>query len=287
MAIDSNPFPPTGKPGYSYRAIGAWCALLICCFAVPAIVATQDSKPAEKGDGSVRAQMRNVKYRFSDKVSVQINTLNGAFVPTGDNEMPVFDDKNSFKIRIDSAEIAISPQDLANLLNDYVFARPGSQLSGLLVSTTNKGHLKVKGKLKDKGGIPFESEGALSPTPDGRLRLHADKVKALKIPVKGLMDAFGIEIGDLIKSGKVPGVTAEGNDLIFDVEQILPAPRIEGKVTKVRVEPNTIIQTFAANPESTGRHKTPSEASGKLHGAPGEPRTFRQTDDGRLRHHPL
>lgn len=250
MADVENPFPASGKPGYSYRAIAAWCALLICCFAVPAIVATQDSKPAEKGDGSVRAQMRNVKYRFSDNVSVQINTLNGAFVPVGDNEMPVFDDKNSFKIRIDSAEIAISPHDLANLLNDYVFARPGSQLSGLSVSTTDKGHLKVKGKLKDKGGIPFESEGALSPTPDGRLRLHADKVKALKIPVKGLMDAFGIEVGDLIKSGKVPGVTAEGNDLIFDVEQILPAPRIEGKVTKVRVEPNTIIQTFAADPKA-------------------------------------
>ncbi|MGC1906376.1 MAG: hypothetical protein WA715_21330 [Candidatus Acidiferrum sp.] len=247
MAHDPNPFPPAGKPGYSYRAIGAWCALLICCFAVPAIVATQDSKPAEKGDGSVRAQMRNVKYRFSDKVSVQINTLQGAFVPVGDNEMPVFDNKNSFKIRIDSAEIAISPQDLANLLNDYVFARPGSQLSGLSVSTTDKGHIKVKGKLKDKGGIPFESEGVLTPTPDGRLRLHADRMKALKIPVKGLMDAFGIEVSDLIKSGKVPGVTAEENDLIFDLQQILPPPHIEGKVTKVRVEPDTIVQTFAAD----------------------------------------
>jgi len=247
MANDPKPIPPAGKPGYSYLAIGAWCALLICCFAVPAIVATQDSKPAEKGDGSVRAQMRNVKYRFSDKVSVQINTLQGAFVPVGDNEMPVLDNKNSFKIRIDSAEIAISPQDLANLLNDYVFARPGSQLSGLSVSTTDKGHLKVKGKLKDKGGIPFESEGVLTPTPDGRLRLHADRVKALKIPVKGLMDAFGIEVSDLIKSGKVPGVTAEENDLIFDLQQILPPPHIEGKVTKVRVEPNTIVQTFAAD----------------------------------------
>jgi hypothetical protein len=61
------------------------------------------------------------------------------------------------------------------------------------------------------------------------------------------MDAFGIEVSDLIKSGKVPGVTAEENDLIFDLQQILPPPHIEGKVTKVRVEPNTIVQTFAAD----------------------------------------
>jgi hypothetical protein len=221
------------------------CALFIACFIAPAVVAGQDVKP--QGDGSVRAAMRNVKYRFADSVAVQINTLNGAFVPVGEHTMPVFDDKDSFKIRIDTAEIAISPHDLANLLNQFVFAKPGSQLSGITVSTMNNGHLKVKGRLKDKGGIPFETEGGLVPTPDGKLRLHAEKVKALKIPVKGLMDAFGIEIDKLIKSGRVPGVTAEENDLIFDLEQMLPAPKIEGKVTKVRVEPNTIVQTFVSD----------------------------------------
>jgi hypothetical protein len=109
-------------------------------------------------------------------------------------------------------------------------------------------HLSVKGRLKDKGGIPFETEGALVPMPDGKLRLRADKMKALKIPVKGLMDALGIEVDNLIKSGQVPGVSADGNDLIFDLEQMLPAPRIEGRVTKVRVESNTIVQTFSFDP---------------------------------------
>ena len=74
----------------------------------------------------------------------------------------MIDDKESFKIQIDSAEMAISPQDLANLLNQFVFSRPGSQLSGISVATTtqhgtHKGHLKIKGRLKDKGDIPFET----------------------------------------------------------------------------------------------------------------------------------
>ena len=188
--------------------------------------------------------MNNVKYHFTDKIFVQINRLTGNFVPQGKNEFPVFDDKESFKITIDSAEIAISADDLANLLNSYVFARKEAPLSAISIASMPNGSLKVKGRLRDKRNIPFETVSKLSPTSDGKLRLHSDKVSALHVPVKGLMEAFGIEVGGLIKSGKVPGVTAEGNDLILDLGQILPPPHIDGKVTAVRVEANSIIQTF-------------------------------------------
>jgi hypothetical protein len=87
----------------------------------------------------------------------------------------------------------------------------------------------------------------MSPMPDGRIRLHSEKVKALHVPVKGLMEAFGIDVADLIKSGKVPGLQAEDNDLLLDLEQLLPPPHIDGKVTAVRVEKNSIIQTFGGS----------------------------------------
>jgi hypothetical protein len=237
---------PGLKRGYSRVAIIGWVSLLLASLAASSTFATQDSKP-EQPDGSVRVSMRNVRYRFMESVSVQINYLIGAVVPLGDHAMPVIEDKNSYKIHIDSAEIAISPQDLASLLNQFVFARPGSPLSDISVRVLPNAHLSVKGHLKDKGDIPFETEGALVPLPDGKLRLRAEKMKALKIPVKGLMDAFGIEVDNLIKSGQVPGVATDGNDLIFDLEQMLPAPRIEGKVTKVRVEANTIVQTISSD----------------------------------------
>jgi hypothetical protein len=109
-------------------------------------------------------------------------------------------------------------------------------------------------------------EGALVPTPDGKLRLHADNMKALKIPVSGLMGAFGIEVDNLIKSGKVPGVEAQENDLIFDLERMLPAPQIEGKVAKVRVEPNTIVYTIVSDPSSGRDEKADLKAMPKLRG---------------------
>jgi hypothetical protein len=222
-----------------------WTSFLVC-FLLPGIAATQEGTPQQKPDTAVHAQMHNVKYRYTDKVAVQINSLDGALVPTGNNEFPVFDNKNSFKIRIDTAEIAISPTDLANLMNSYVFVGANSPLARISVAIVN-GQLRIKGRLREKGDIPFETQGVMSPTSDGRVRLRSEKIKALHLPVKGLMEAFGIDVGDLIKSGKVPGVQAEDNDLILDLEQILPPPHIDGKVTAVRVTNNSIIQTFGGN----------------------------------------
>jgi hypothetical protein len=219
---------------------------LLLCAAAPGVVLGQNPPASEKPEGTVQTQMSNVTFRFSETVAVQIKSLNGVLVPIGKNEFPVFDDKDSFNLRINTAEIAIDSSNLANVLNSYVFARPHSPLTELSI-IVEKGHLKVKGKLHDKGDIPFEAEGILIPTADGKLRLHSEKIKAMHLPVKGLMDIFGIELGGLIKEGKVPGVETQEDDLILDLEQILPPPHIEGKVVSVRIEGDNIVQVFGGS----------------------------------------
>ena len=220
-------------------------ALFILLYA-PGIVARQNPPTTDKPEGAVQTQMRNVTYHFSDNVMVEIRSLNGELVPLGKNEFPIFDDRDSFNLRINTGEIAIDSLSLANLLNSYVFARAHSPLTELSISV-EKGHLKVKGKLHDKGDIPFETEGILTSTADGKLRLHSEKIKAMHVPVKGLMGLFGIDLGGLIKEGKVTGLRAEEDDLILDLEQILPPPHIEGKVVSVRIEGDKIIQVFGGS----------------------------------------
>ena len=68
----------------------------------------------------------------------------------------------------------------------------------------------------------------------------------MHLPVIGLMDFFGIDMGGLIKEGKIPGVQAQEDDLILDLERILPPPHIEGKVVSVRMEGDTIVQVFGS-----------------------------------------
>ena len=220
------------------------CVLL--CTVAPNIVVSQNSPTDDKQENMVQTQMSNVTFHLSETVAVEIKSLNGVLVPLGKNEFPVFDDKNSFNLRINTAEIAIDSSNLANILNSYVFAGPHSPLTGLSI-IVEKGHVKVKGKLHDKGDIPFETEGILTPTADGKLRLHSEKIKAMHVPVKGLMGLFGIDLGSLITEGKVPGVQAQGDDLLLDLEQILPPPHIEGKVVSVRMEGEKIIQIFGGS----------------------------------------
>jgi hypothetical protein len=219
---------------------------MLLCAAAPGIVVGQNTPTNDKQEGTVQTQMRNVTFRFSETVAVEIKSLNGVLVPLGKNEFPVFDDKDSFNLRISTAEIGIDSSNLANVLNSYVFARPHSPLTELSI-IVEKGHLKVKGKLHDKGDIPFETEGILIPTADGKLRLHSEKIKAMHVPVKGLMDLFGMDLGSLIKEGKVPGAEAQEDDLVLDLEQILPPPHIEGKVLSVRIEGDEIIQVFGGS----------------------------------------
>jgi hypothetical protein len=219
---------------------------MLLCATAPRIVAGQNTPNNDKQEGTVQTQMSNVTFRFSETVAVEIKSLNGVLVPLGKNEFPVFDDKESFNLRISTAEIAIDSTNLANVLNSYVFARPHSPLTELSVSV-EKGRLKVKGKLHDKGDIPFETEGILIPTAEGKLRLHSEKIKAMHVPVRGLMDLFGVDLGTLIKEGKVPGAEAQEDDLILDLEQILPPPHIEGKVVSVRIEGDKIIQVFGGS----------------------------------------
>lgn len=224
----------------------SWALCLLLCPVAPPIVAGQNSPSNATQEGIVQTQMSNVTFRFSESVAVEIKLLNGVLVPLGNNEFPNFDDKNSFNLRINTAEIAMDSSNLANVLNSYIFARPDSPLTELSI-VIEKGRLKVKGKLHDKRDIPFETEGTLIPTTDGKLRLHSEKIVAMHVPVKGLMDLFGIALDKLIKEGKVPGVEAQGDDLILDLEQILPPPHIEGKVVSVRIEGEKIIQVFGGS----------------------------------------
>jgi len=219
-------------------------ALLLVAL-LPAISAAQS--PAN--DNSVEAQMHNVTYHFTNDVAVSIRDLRGALVPEGKHQIPVFDDKNSFILRIDSAEIFITTASMANLLNSHVFSRPDSPIKNVSIQI-DKDRLKIKGKLHSKGDVPFETNGTLSATPEGKIRVQTEKVKALHLPVKGLMDLLGINVDDLVKNGKMQGIQVEKDDLILDPEQILPPPHIRGKLTNIRLVGDSIVQTYGT-PEKT------------------------------------
>ncbi len=212
-------------------------------FAAPALLA-QSTSQNNQLKNAVHVQMRNVIYHYASNVVVHIRRLAGELVPTK-GEFPVFDDKNSFTLHVIAAEMAITPQAMANVLNQYVFAGKDAPIKDVSIAIEN-GRLKIKGKLHNKGDISFETESTLSVTSDGKIRMHAEKIRALHLPAKGFMDLFGIEIADLIKTGKVNGVKAEKDDLILDPAEAMPPPHISGEIKQVRLEGGNIVQVFGS-----------------------------------------
>jgi len=216
-------------------------ALLVVVFFLTAAARGPQSSPGHAG--AVRTQMHNVVYHFTANIVVHIEDLAGELVPTATAPLPIFDDKNSFVLTITAAEIEIGEQSLANALNSFVFSAKDAPLKEVSIRIEND-RLKIRGKLHDKGDIEFESVGHLSVTGDGKVRLHAEKIRAFDLPVKGLMDLLGVKVADLIKTGKAHGVSAEKDDLIIDANEILPPPHIEGRLTAVRLRGHSIVEVF-------------------------------------------
>src|ERR1700692_2713607 len=231
------------------------CLLLALVSPTAAPVGAQSNSRQGDSNAAVQTQMQNVRYHFTETATVYIKVLSRALLPTEGAEFPIFDNKDSFSLRIGYAEIDIAAADLASIFNSYVFARANSPLKGVSMSIEN-GHLKIKGKLHDVGTIPFETESTLSPTDDGKIMLRTGKVKALHVPVKGMMNLFGVEIADLIKNGKVPGLEARGDDLVLDPSLVFPAPHMEGRVTAARIEGNTIVLNFGDKNHATKARQT-------------------------------
>jgi hypothetical protein len=48
----------------------------------------------------------------------------------------------------------------------------------------------------------------------------------------------------LIKNGKIPGVESRADDLILDPSLVFPPPHMEGRVTAIRIENNSIVLVF-------------------------------------------
>jgi hypothetical protein len=191
----------------------------------------------------VQAQMRSVLFRFSTSIAANIEILDGEFLPTGNNPMPIFGDKTSFFVKVKFARISITPEALAAVMNTYVFTKANSPLKDLTV-TIEGSNVRVKGKLHSKGDVPFETLGSLSPSKEGKVRIHTEKVKAFKIPVQGIMNLFGVELVNVLGTSKVDGIDTDKNDLILDLAQLLPPPHIQGVVTAVRVENGKIVTIF-------------------------------------------
>jgi hypothetical protein len=222
-------------------------------------IRANDAAPA----GPVEIQMKNVNFRLAKDISLEVRSLRGKLERTKPEVPVTFDDSASFNVDIDAAEVAISAASLTNLMNSYTLAYEGSPIRKVTVSLVGDRVIQ-KGTVHKKVDLPFEIEGSLSATEDGKIRLHADKIKSEHVPVKGLLHFLGEDLSKLINQNEARGMTIVGDDIILNPQTLTPPPHMAGRITRVRIEGGKIVQTF-----DSGRHSAalspPFRASGYIY----------------------
>ena len=197
-------------------------------------------------DGPVHCgiEMRNVLLHAADGVVLQVRALDGEFVSRGAGQPPVFDDPKSYTVKLRGADISMDVASLNALLRQSLATQPSSPLKDVTISLED-GALKAKGKLQKGVSVPFSMTASVSASPDGSIRLHATRLKAVGVPVKGLLDLLGLDVASLMKMPPGSGLRADGDDLLMDPTALLPPPRMEGKVKTVTVSGNRLVMQLA------------------------------------------
>ena len=197
--------------------------------------------------GRIRVEMRHIDFRIDREVLFHIEEMHGELIPLENNRSPIFDDKRSFGIAIESGTIALSVASMASLLNNYVLAYKGAPISKVRLSTQN-GELVQSATVH---GIPVTILGDVSVTPDGLIRFAPQSIKMAGVPTKTLMDALGAQTERLVHLDESRGLKIVGDDMLMDINQFPTAPRIYGHLVGARFEADSLIETFAPRPHKS------------------------------------
>ena len=132
------------------------------------------------------------------------------------------------------------------LLNDRVLGRERSNVKKVEASV-DEGAMKQKGVMHKGLDLPFKTKSEISATADGRIRVHTRSVKLGFLPVKPIMKLFSIEMDDMVKIKPGHGATVQDNDILLDPGQMLPPPRMNGRLRRVWLEDNESRPTTRAS----------------------------------------
>jgi hypothetical protein len=201
-------------------------------------------------DSSLWMEMRNVDLHINPHSVMRINRLRGEVLPTQPGATAWLDRPESFRVRATSGEVALDGDAIAALLNEIAFNYPGAPIKGLRIKIED-GAVVQSGTLHKGVDIPFQMWAVPVLQPDGRLRLHPDRLRIFGVNGLRLMHSLGLHLEKFMDLGKARGASVKGDDIYLDPLQIIPPPMIEGKLTSVRIDGALMIQEFARTEADT------------------------------------
>lgn len=220
--------------------------LIVTCYAAGQALAQEQTvrqKTSADLQNAPHVEMQNVLFRYSPAISIHVIRLRGSLLPTQGNTAPSFNDPASFVVATDAAEVRMSTGQLAALMNDWLLSSPKAQVKHVQIQTAGD-RLLIQGTMKKGVPVPFRAEAAVSVANDNRIRITVQKMKAARVPIKGLLDAFGVSLDDLVSQKGLKGMSVEGDSFLIDPQTAFPPPQIRAKLAQVKVSPGGLTILF-------------------------------------------
>ena len=93
--------------------------------------------------------------------------------------------------------------------------------------------------------------GHVSATDQGEVEIVPAELHAAGLPVRGLLEFFGVELDDLVEAKDAVGIRVEDNALYLTPRAILPPPRLDGKIVAVEVVGDQLVLRFGGRGRAT------------------------------------
>jgi hypothetical protein len=211
-----------------------------------AAAAPVSAAPVQSAGTPIDVYAHNILLRKGPNFKIYIRWIRGQMAGTKRLQNPSLDDSSSFVLEIQKGLLFAQIADVARFLDNGLPA--DSPLKKVSLVAKDDGQLQLKGTVHKVVPLPVGITGQLSSTADYRIRFHVTKIEVLKVPMKGLLGVFHIQLSELANVKDVPGVEISGNDILFDTEKLLPAPHIHGPITSVRVAGPNIEVVYGVAP---------------------------------------
>jgi hypothetical protein len=203
--------------------------------------AVAETTAAAPESAPTRIYAHNLMLRKGPNFRIYVRWLRGEMARARPDRVPSFDDPESFFLNVKTGIVRANIGDAGNFLN--AGSVPQSPLKNVKLSADGD-QIKLTGTLHKVVPLPIEMKGTIALASNNRIRIHVTKLSVLKIPFKGVLGTFHVDISDLFNPRGIPGIEVSGNDILLDTQTLLPAPHIRGELTKVRVVSPDIEEVY-------------------------------------------
>jgi hypothetical protein len=205
---------------------------------------------APSPDSLLWMDMQNVDLHINAKSVMHVRSLRGQVTPTQPGTIAMLDDPKSFRVRATGGTVALDGDGITALLNDVAFNYPGAPIKNLKVRVED-GHVVQTGTLHKGVDIPFQMWAVPELQPDGRLRLHPDRMTIFGVNGISLMHALHLHLDSMMDLSKATGASVKGDDIFLEPLKIIPPPSVDGRLSAVHIQGNLLVQEFVRTADDT------------------------------------